>query len=454
MNRSWLGTVSKILGTFWERNFKDQDVLAWVKTVLSDMMEGTSYIGQSRDTVKTILKDKETLFYLSPLQIPVDVCFKKASTVGRMGEMNTGLVQQASPDLCVVIPMNTSGLLYVQSSVSSPECVWLDGFNMTIHKDKITLSVRSYEDIPTIVKTTDGELTEYYQLYGAYRRQGAGYDDDFGVLTGMELDAVSADVRKALWYIYVNGMSSYDYRYLLTKSSGNDICDEDSVVSSVFSEHDMWYVTTSSDKMYSGCGKPLVSSGDYVHKGDFLFSGVEVYDGENLPPADKVPSLPVISEGEFITAINSFVPSIKTPVGYVPGFQGGTWLQRVISFQKKYPEVLPALRGPYPVNPLWYLLEVLRGGCSTIGVITTPNTNSVILSQLKSVADTSACTGRYMESMVTSNIGTEIPMYDYIEVFPGTPEDTVTDFVSTSVEVQSDAGCISDRKIATTVRFM
>ena len=454
MNRNWLGTVSKILGTFWERNFKDQDVLVWVKTVLSNVIERTSYIGQSRDTVKTILKDKENLFYVSPIQVPVSEGFKKASIVGRMGPMNTGLVQQSSPDLCVVIPMNTTGLLHIQSSISSPSCVWLDGFNMTVYSDKVVLYVRSYDEIPTTVKTVDGEVVEYYQMYGAYKRQGAGYDDDFGVITGLDFDAVSDDIRKVLWSTYINGMSPYDYRYLLAKAAGNDICDEDSVVSSVFSEHGKWYVTTTAEKMYSGYGESIVSSGDSVSRGDFLFSGAETYDGDALPPANKVPSLPVMSEGESVTAVNSFLPPIKTPVGYVPAFQGRTWLQRVVSFQTAYPGVLPALRYPYPVNPLWYLLEVLRGRCSTIGVITAPEADSVILSQLKSVVRTSSCTGGYVESMVTKDVGTEIPMYDYISVHPGEPDEDVTCFVVTSVDIEDGELCLSDNKTTAAIRFL
>ena len=354
LNKQWNIYISNILGTFWNRVFKDNCIVDWIKRAHYILKDAVWGIAKASVDGASILSDNTSEGELFSVDIPVSECI-----------LNRGTIKDITPDspisyrssvFSISIPTEyLNEFSYIQNKIVNPDSVWVKGCNCNITTQFVTIYTSTETDVKTTNVFHDGSLTTVYRLYVWRPIKVSKYENTMSVICGFDLDRYDRDTRISLWSSYINGVTDATVNTVLSDIIGNDVCTEDSTITSCWCEGDRWYVSSRTGKVYAGNNWPRVSPGSAVRCGDLLFMGINRFDKSNTPSPAEVPCIEVPTGSGPIYAINSSIPAISSTIGTIPDMNNDKWSSDIRELQKS--GEIGALSYDSYINPLKYALS-------------------------------------------------------------------------------------------------
>lgn len=377
MNNHWKKETSKVFGYFWERVFKGDSIVKWIKYTVSDIGDHLNRIHQRIQKSRSIFDDTPMDNPCICVLIPADECIDNYNPISDYTLSSDYVVKQYSHTACLGIPVKyIPDKCMIQTACMGSCKTWVSGINMSRNSQYTVLHDYNHNDITPIYLTIAGKMVKHYKLYiRTTDCDGSTYNDTFGELMGVDLRGLPTTVCQDLWEVYRNGPTLFLVNKLLSAAVGNDICCNDSVVSETWEQHDVWYVMDADGRVYHGRGRCLVHTGDNISKGDLLFSGIVIADSEHIPSPADLPVISISSSYGGLYAVNKRIPVVSANGKAVPNMANQEWIQAALA--SEYTFIEP---GTAECNPVEYLFTNIFPGYSTQYIIQgAPDIDSKIL---------------------------------------------------------------------------
>lgn len=383
MNKKWDKRLTSILGSFWDKLFKDHHIISWVKKAIVACSERWVTRSDSIMSYLSVQGARHSIPEYVNVRIPVSECIINIKDISDY--KLSGLVGKSSDIRSLAIPSKyLDNAVLVVDSIGCESTVWVDNINMTTSSDYVVLYAASSYEFPREVEYINNELVPVYTIYKVVSSSLLSYNDSFGIICGDDMDSLDDAARVSAWKSYIQGPTEYDVRILAASGCYNAICKYDSIVADVWAEGRYNHIMTEDGNAYSGIGLPKVVPGDSVFTGDILFSGMYTWNKESLPSPDMIPYLSVPSGCGDLVAINRNLPVISSGSGYIPDMGNSAWAKAMINDGKFM------ILSNEDVNPAHYVLNAIYPSNSSLYSIDTTHIQNynAITTACKYITDT------------------------------------------------------------------
>ena len=154
-------------------------------------------------------------------------------------------------------------------------------------------------NIPTVMVTDkEGYPHKLYRLFGVPVKETKVCDP----VTGFESNWLNGCCDIA-WDIHQNGATFFNTKKLLGKASHSVICEEDGTVMLIWEEQGYSCMRVG-DRVYHSKEAANYAVGASVKQGDVLFGTLKMFKGAEVPSADEIPGLKVMTDVGELTAMN------------------------------------------------------------------------------------------------------------------------------------------------------
>lgn len=309
---NWLSNIQKLLGRFWTSLFSGVAFIRGVEQ-MHTLAGGSQQSGHDRWAASAVAKSVG-MFNQMPfvVYIPTDSVGHPARDIGDVlnGECDLGDEDAHGgwmTDVLYPIPepvyLSDHVLDFTKTLMKGFDYEWQDG-KFLFHVDPATLGFMT-----VALTDADGVLRTYYKLFGWTTALEATHD----MVTSFydpKLDNLSAFV----WDMHQRGATRYNVKQILAGVSGSVICREDGAIDHMWTEQG-YNCMLVGDKVYSapvstpigflpGSGRAF-AHGDSVSKGDILFGGLRMYDGNSEPSAAEIAGVHVMTDTGELFAPNA-----------------------------------------------------------------------------------------------------------------------------------------------------
>lgn len=405
MNKRWESYLVKILGYFWDRIFSGYEFISGIRNILTtcgSAMDNKAMCPAYHEM--PMCSVPEHTVQITRVCIPKSECLEDVISLKNFELSDAKTIKQTSDIHTLAFRKYYIGNSEaVQDSVTDPDFVWVYGINMTCTDEYVTIVIHDgctlMEDI---TYAEDGTIIPCYVLYAADNHHVTDHNANAGTIMGVNLHGMSDTGVSTLWDLYHRGPHISTINRIVGLSVGSDVCTEDGYVLDRWEESGKWCIQSSSKKVYTGSGKPIVAKGDRIQSGELLFSDVHRYDSSNIPKPSDVPVMVLTNAGTTLTAVNQDLAVVtNSKGGLIPDMKSDVW--RSLNFPTN---MLP--EGTTSQNPLQYVFNNMYPGRITQYVISNVGT---IDSKLLDAANTIVCGGDALGGLSTIMVNhTESPV--------------------------------------------
>ena len=424
MNNKWSIYISKILGHFWDRIFRDYGFLTGIKRSLG-------YVGDSIQSTYSSYKKSlnihalgDTYSRMEYVSIPVSSCIFDYCPI--TSYTSGDLVGKSDISNTIAIPIEyTHKCLTIQDGLGPDSSLWISGFNM-YHNDKYTvLYIDNHNSPKQYPEYREGDIIPMFRLYHTYTTVYNQKNDSFGVLMSLDVSKLSDKSIKSLWTIYNKGPVMSCVTSLISSMTGSDVSDTDGYVVDIWREMGKWCIMDSTQRIYTGISEPVVALQDHIYPGSLLFKGVTIVDCTDKPSADTLPSLFIPSPHGLLKAVNATIHAIPVVVNrtvkYIPDMGNYAWVDAVTTYLKNHPEVT-LIEGD-ECNPLYYIIDNVCPGAITTYVVSGSDIKNPELSES---INRVVVTGKSIPGVSVSTIVNSSERTAYLSAILGTVSASIT----------------------------
>lgn len=395
MNKKWESYLAKIQGYFWDRVFSGYEFISGIRNILTAC--GSDIDNKAMCPAyheMPMCNTPEHTVQITRVCIPKSECLEDVIALENFELSDAKTIKQTSDIRTLAFRKYYVGNIEaIQDSVTDPDFVWVYGINMTCTDEYVTIVLHDgctlMEDI---TYAEDGTIIPCYVLYTVDNHHVVDHNANAGSIMGVNLCGVSNTGVATLWDLYHRGPHISTINKIVSLSVGSDICTEDGYVLDIWEESGKYCIQSSTNKVYTGSGEPIVEKGDRIQSGELLFSAVHRYDSSNVPEPDEVPVMVLNNAGTTLTAVNQDLAVVTNSKGVlIPDMRSEVW--KSLNFPAN---MLPA--GTTTQNPLQYVFNNMYPGKITQYVISHGGT---IDSKLLDAANTIVCGGGALGGLST-----------------------------------------------------
>lgn len=304
--------VSKILGFFWTTVWQDSWFVDFVQTVYSQLVFKHFY-----STLQSIYKQTSVLYrpqqvFNTPIQVLIDTQDVRSAVIN-LAQLTIDGTNQIGQTLIDTYSYRIISTQDTPAILTNKYINYTYSFSDFYVQDNRLITKKELQQIPDIqlsIQEIDGTPVVCYQLWGFYQTPKV-LIDTFARIAGVPTQWITkypGAVQHA-WFIHQFGATEYRAKALIGRICLCPIAQQQGVVTDVIQNkvyiNQHQYVCNNAQSI-------IVVKGSYVSKGQPLCtfenkSGssnvLKIYKGIT-PPADIVPSIPIVTSTGCFTAIN------------------------------------------------------------------------------------------------------------------------------------------------------